>query len=72
MENEKKMEKKMEKIVGAAFEDISVADMENIQGAGDVEAEVTPTIVASSAGCAGAVSAIASAVSGAVLSAVKC
>ena len=35
MENEKKMEK----VVGAAFEEMDVADMENIQGAGDVEAE---------------------------------
>ncbi|MBQ6995448.1 MAG: lichenicidin A2 family type 2 lantibiotic [Lachnospiraceae bacterium] len=64
----------MEKVVGAAFEEMDVADMENIQGAGDVEAEFTPTpaIVASSAGCAGAASAIASAVSGAVVSAKKC
>lgn len=69
-----KDEKRMEEIVGSAFEDMSVADMEMIQGAGDVEAEVSPTpaIVASSVECAGAVSAIASAVSGAVLSVMKC
>ena len=64
MENEKNMEK----VVGAAFEDMNVEEMENIQGAGDVEAEATPATPA----IAGAVSAIASAVSGAVLSAVKC
>ena len=40
-----KNEKNMEKVVGAAFEDMNVEEMENIQGAGDVDAETLPTII---------------------------
>ena len=54
-----KNEKNMEKVVGVAFEDMNVEEMENIQGAGDVEAETIPVIL----------SAIAS---GAALSVLKC
>ncbi|HGN7262170.1 TPA: lichenicidin A2 family type 2 lantibiotic [Staphylococcus aureus] len=69
----------MEKVVGETFEDLSIAEMTMVQGSGDVQGELTPTTPAcvysvvvasraSSAKCAGA----ASAVSGAVLSAIRC
>ena len=33
--------KDLDKIVGAAFEELDVDDMQQVQGAGDVEAETT-------------------------------
>ena len=67
----------MNKIVGDTFEEMSIIEMTRIQGAGDIEerAITTPVCVAaslSSVKCAGAASAIASAVSGAIVSIVKC
>ncbi|MBO4456624.1 MAG: lichenicidin A2 family type 2 lantibiotic [Butyrivibrio sp.] len=56
------MEKRIEDVVGGTFEDMNPDEMELTQGAGDVEAETTPA----------AVSAIVSAVSGAIVSAAKC
>ncbi|WP_313072347.1 lichenicidin A2 family type 2 lantibiotic [Lacrimispora sp.] len=72
----------MNKVVGDEFEDLSIMEMTLVQGSGDVSGEFTtsPACVylsiaaskASSAKCAGAVSAIGSAISGAVVSIVKC
>lgn len=68
----------MEKVVGESFEDLSIAEMTMVQGSGDVNGEFTtsPACVysavvasrASSAKCAAG----ASAVSGAILSAIRC
>lgn len=55
----------LNKIVGDKFEDMSVAEMSLVQGMGDVNVESTPT-------CAGAVSAIISILSGAIVSIAKC
>lgn len=70
------------KVVGDTFEDMSIAEMTLVQGSGDVSGEFTtsPACVylsvaasrQSSQKCAGAVSAITGAVSGAVVSLVKC
>ena len=68
----------MKKVVGETFEDMSVAEMTMVQGSGDVGAEFTtsPACVAlsfaSSVKCAGAISAIASAVTGLTVSIAKC
>lgn len=68
----------MNKVVGDKFEDMSITEMMLVQGSGDVSGEFTtsPACVAlsffSSVKCAGAVSAIGSAISGAVVSIVKC
>lgn len=68
----------MNKVVGNTFEDMSIAEMMIVQGSGDISGEFTtsPACVAlslaSSVKCAGAASAIASAVSGVVVSIVKC
>jgi type 2 lantibiotic (TIGR03893 family) len=72
----------MNKIVGDTFEDMSIVEMTLVQGSGDVSGEFTtsPACVyvsvaaskASSQKCAGAASAVFSAVSGAIASAVKC
>ncbi|GAA0068416.1 hypothetical protein UT300002_32030 [Clostridium perfringens] len=72
----------MKKIVGDTFEDMSIAEMTLVQGSGDVNGEVTtsPACVyvsiaasrASSQKCGQAAGAIASFISTAVLSAVKC
>lgn len=41
--NELKMnELNMERVVGEAFEDLSISEMTNIQGSGDVTPESTP------------------------------
>ncbi len=37
--------KKIEEVVGTAFEDLTADEMANTQGAGDVDAEAYPTIV---------------------------
>ncbi|CRH17945.1 type 2 lantibiotic [Carnobacterium maltaromaticum] len=68
----------MEKVVGETFEDLSIAEMTMVQGSGDINGEFTtsPACVysvmvvskASSAKCAAG----ASAVSGAILSAIRC
>lgn len=52
--------KDLDKIVGAAYEDLNAEEMQNTQGAGDVDAETTPVLisVAVTAGTAGIVSAI--------------
>ncbi|WKB47479.1 lichenicidin A2 family type 2 lantibiotic [Lactococcus lactis subsp. lactis] len=58
-------------IVGDTFEDLTISEMVQIQGSGDITPETTPVCaatVASSVECAGA----ASAVSGIVLSIFKC
>ena len=71
------------KYAGDSFEEMSIAEMTLVQGAGDMSAELTPTTPAcfasiiytaraSSASCANAISAISSAISGAIISAVKC
>ncbi|OYO67886.1 type 2 lantibiotic (TIGR03893 family) [Lachnotalea glycerini] len=72
----------MKEIVGDTFEDMSIAEMTMVQGSGDVGAEFTtsPACVAlsvaatqaSSARCAIASAGVASLVSGAVHSALKC
>lgn len=72
----------MKKVVGETFEDMSISEMVMVQGSGEIEERfaTSPACVyfsiaaskASSAKCAGAVSAIASAVSGAVVSIAKC
>ncbi|SFU96315.1 lichenicidin A2 family type 2 lantibiotic [Butyrivibrio sp. INlla21] len=61
-------EKKIEEVVGGSFEEMPLEDMENTQGAGDVDAETTPALPVSAWG----VSVIASAVSGAIVSSKKC
>ncbi len=63
---------KINETVGAPFEDMELTEMENTQGAGDVDAETTPVIIASSAGCATGAAAITGAVSGVVISVKKC
>ncbi|RHC94141.1 type 2 lantibiotic [Streptococcus parasanguinis] len=71
------------KYAGDSFEEMSIAEMTLVQGSGDMSAEFTPTTPAcfasiiytaraSSASCANAISAISSAISGAIISAVKC
>lgn len=68
----------MKEIVGETFEDMSIAEMTMVQGSGDVGAEFTTSpacvalSIASSVKCAGAVSAIASAVTGLTVSIAKC
>lgn len=72
----------MNKVVGDTFEDMSIAEMTLVQGSGDVSGEFTtsPACVyvsvaaskVSSVKCAGAISAIGSAISGAIVSIVKC
>lgn len=72
----------MNKVVGDTFEDMSIVEMTLVQGSGDVSGEFTtsPACVyvsvaatrISSQKCAGAGSAVFSAISGAVASAVKC
>ncbi|SFU96265.1 lichenicidin A2 family type 2 lantibiotic [Butyrivibrio sp. INlla21] len=37
--------KKLDQIVGTSFEDLNTEDMQNTQGAGDVDAETTPVIM---------------------------
>ena len=44
------MDKKIDKIVGASFEDLSTEDMKQVQGAGDVEAETIAVSIISSNG----------------------
>ncbi|MFQ9601915.1 MAG: lichenicidin A2 family type 2 lantibiotic [Staphylococcus aureus] len=55
-------------IAGKFFEDLSEEEMLMLQGAGDVDVEVTPTITTSSTPCIGAVSAV----TGGILSWAKC
>lgn len=57
-----------ETLTGKTFEDLSMEEMELLQGAGDVDVEITPTITTSSLPCIGAVSAV----SGLVLSIARC
>jgi type 2 lantibiotic (TIGR03893 family) len=65
----------MDKLVGKSFEDLSVEEMQELQGAGGVEANSTPSILFSlasaglSAGLSGAVS---KAISTLVTVAAKC
>ncbi len=71
------VEIKTEKVVGETFEDMSITEMSMVQGAGDVNGEISTSPVcvaasASSAECAAAISAISGAVSGAIVSIVKC
>lgn len=49
MSNTKKEKKNFNVVTGAAFDDLSIDEMEKIQGAGDVEGEVltTPVCIAS-------------------------
>lgn len=74
---------KINKIVGESFEDMSITEMTMVQGSGDdISGEFTtsPACVAlsvafsqqSSVKCASAASAISGAISGAVISIVKC
>lgn len=37
--------KSMDKLVGKSFEDLSVEEMQALQGAGDVEVQSTPSII---------------------------
>lgn len=55
-------------IAGKFFEDLSEEEMTMLQGAGDVDVEVTPTITTSSTPCIWAVSAV----TGGILSWAKC
>lgn len=59
-----------EKVSGCSFDELSEEEMRILQGAGDVDVEVTPTpvITTSSAGCIAAVSAV----TGGILSIAKC
>ena len=71
------VEIKTEKVVGETFEDMSITEMSMVQGAGDVNGEISTSPVcvaasASSAECAAAISAISGAVSGEIVSIVKC
>ncbi len=51
--------KDVDKIVGAAYEDLNAEEMQNTQGAGDVDAETTPVIISVAVSAAtGIVSAI--------------
>lgn len=69
-------------IIGNRFEDMNISEMMLVQGSGDVSGEFTtsPACVAlsvafsqhSSEKCAGAITAISGAVSGVVISVVKC
>lgn len=73
------------KVVGDSFEDMSISEMMNVQGSGDVNVETTPspasyaaTPAISAAGkvssgqCAKAASAISGALGSGALSAAKC
>jgi type 2 lantibiotic, SP_1948 family len=53
-------------IAGTSFEDLSLEEMEQLQGAGDVNGELTPTVLP------GIVSAAVSAVGGAIISIARC
>lgn len=72
-------------ITGESFEDMSISEMMNVQGSGDVNVETTPSPAsyaatpaisaagkASSAKCAKAASAISGALGSGALSAAKC
>ncbi|WP_458459179.1 lichenicidin A2 family type 2 lantibiotic [Pseudobutyrivibrio sp.] len=37
-------DKELKEVVGSAYEDLSAAEMENIQGAGDVDGEIARTV----------------------------
>ena len=65
-------EKKIREVVGDSFEEMPLEDMENTQGAGDVDAESTPATPTIPITAAMTVSAAVSVVSGAVVSAKKC
>jgi type 2 lantibiotic (TIGR03893 family) len=39
------MEKKINQVVGASFEELDTEDMKQTQGAGDVDAETTPVVL---------------------------
>ena len=67
MENEKKFEK----IVGENFEALNLEDMANIQGAGDVDPEITPATPTTPL-VSKAVTAIATLIASGALSAAKC
>ena len=41
--------KKINQVVGTSFEDLDTDDMEQTQGAGDVDAETTPLLVTAAA-----------------------
>ncbi|MBR4831106.1 MAG: lichenicidin A2 family type 2 lantibiotic [Butyrivibrio sp.] len=38
-------EKELDKVVGSAFEELNAEDMQQTQGAGDVDPEILPSIV---------------------------
>jgi type 2 lantibiotic (TIGR03893 family) len=60
-------------IVGDAFEDMSISEMTNVQGSGDVDLEATPaTVVTSSGGCLAASGALSGAIGSTALSIAKC
>ena len=50
-----KKNKKLEKIVGVAYEELGTEDMEQIQGAGDVDAETTVPVIVTLATVASAI-----------------
>lgn len=64
--------KNMDKLVGKSFEDLSVDEMQALQGAGDVEVQSTPTVVIpiSTIEISQAVSVIISATTASVVSAI--
>lgn len=69
MEEVNKVKNRVEELAGKAFEDLSDEDMRMLQGAGDMEGEVSPAaLTPSSYPCIGAVSAV----SGGILSWMKC
>ncbi len=47
--------KDLDKIVGAAYEELDADDMKNIQGAGDVEAETAVPVIVTIATAASAI-----------------
>ncbi|SJZ41312.1 type 2 lantibiotic, SP_1948 family [Pilibacter termitis] len=50
-------------VSGQSFEELSMEDMMILQGAGDVDVEITPTTITTSSGiCAGGISAVGSAI----------
>ncbi|MBO4456623.1 MAG: lichenicidin A2 family type 2 lantibiotic [Butyrivibrio sp.] len=42
-------QEKINNVVGDSFEDLKIDEMTEIQGAGDVDAETTPVLIAASA-----------------------
>ena len=44
-DNDMENNKKLNQVVGSSFEEMDTRDMEQTQGAGDVDAETTPVVI---------------------------